>query len=87
MVKAANTLLAHGATEVTAYCTHGTLSGNALELLAESPLKRVVLTNTIFNERANESEIVDYIHVGEHLAKTIHRIFEYKSVSHLFPHY
>jgi len=86
-VKAANTLLAQGATEVSAYCTHGTLSGNALELIAESPLKRVVLTNTIFNARANESEIVDYIHVGEHLAKTIHRIFEYKSVSHLFPHY
>ena len=87
IVQAANKLLEHDAEEVSAYCTHGTLSGNALELLAESPLKRVVLTNTIFNERANESEIVDYIHVGEHLAKTIHRIFEYKSVSHLFPHY
>jgi len=87
MVKAANRLLADGATEVSAYCTHGILSGNALELMAESPLKRVVLTNTIFNERGNESEIVDYIHVGEHLAKTIRRIFEYKSVSHLFPHY
>lgn len=87
IVKATNTLLEHRVEEVSAYCTHGTLSGNALELLAESPLKRVVLTNTIFNERANESEIVDYLHVGEHLAKTIHRIFEYKSVSHLFPHY
>ncbi len=87
MVKATNVLLAHGANEVTAYCTHGTLSRNALDLVEESPLKRVVLTNTIFHERANESEIVDYIHVGEHLAKTIHRIFEYKSVSHLFPHY
>ncbi len=87
MVKAANTLVDHGAAEVSAYCTHGTLSGNALELVEESPLKRVVLTNTIFNERASDSEMVDYIHVGEHLAKTVHRIFEYKSVSHLFPHY
>jgi ribose-phosphate pyrophosphokinase len=87
ILKAANKLLDQDAKEVSAYCTHGTLSGNALELIAESPLKRVVLTNTIFSERANESKIVDYIHVGEHLAKTIHRIFEYKSVSHLFPHY
>jgi ribose-phosphate pyrophosphokinase len=87
IVKAANTVLARGAEDVSAYCTHGVLSGNALKLVAESPLKRVVLANTIFSERANESEIVDYIHVGEHLAKTIHRIFEYKSVSHLFPHY
>ena len=87
MLKAANTLLAHGAETVSAYCTHGVLSGDALELVAESPLKPVVLTNTISNDRANASEVVDYIHVGEHLAKTIHRIFEYKSVSHLFPHY
>jgi len=87
MMKATNLLLEKGAEEVVAYCTHGTLSGNAVDLVKESPLKRVVLTNTIFNERANESEIFDYIHVGEHLAKTIHRIFEYKSVSHLFPHY
>jgi phosphoribosylpyrophosphate synthetase len=56
-------------------------------MLSESPLKRVVVTNTIFREQAEKSGIVDYISVGEHLAKTIHRIFEYKSVSHLFPHY
>jgi len=87
LVKAANTVLARGALEVSAYCTHGTLSGSAIELLEESPLKRVVLTNTIFSNRVDGSGIIEYIHVGEHLAKTIHRIFEYKSVSHLFPHY
>ena len=85
--KAAETLLDRGAGEVLAYCTHGIFSGDALETLARSPLKRVVVTNTIFQEEAKKSGIVDYISVGEHLAKTIHRIFEYKSVSHLFPHY
>jgi len=50
-------------------------------------LKKVVVTNTISQEQAEKSDIVEYIPVGEHLAKTIRRIFENKSVSHLFPHY
>ena len=87
LVKAADTLIAHGATEVSAYCTHGIFCGNALENLEASPLKRVVVTNTIFREEAEKSDVVEYISVGEHLAKTIHRIFEHKSVSHLFPHF
>ena len=87
LVLAANALLEHGATEVHAYCTHGVFSGNALDALAQSPLKKVVVTNTISQEQAEKSDIVEYIPVGEHLAKTIRRIFENKSVSHLFPHY
>jgi ribose-phosphate pyrophosphokinase len=87
LVKAADRLREHGAVEVRAYCTHGIFAGDALRILAKSPLKRVVVTNTIFREQAEKSGIVDYISVGEHLAKTIHRIFENKSVSHLFPHY
>ena len=87
LILAANALLEHGATEVHAYCTHGVFSGNALETLEQSPLKKVVVTNTISQEQAEKSDIVEYIPVGEHLAKTIRRIFENKSVSHLFPHY
>jgi len=87
LVKAAELLLESGAHDVRAYITHGLFSGDALRALSESPLKRIVVTNTIFRQEAEKSGIVDYISVGEHLAKTIHRIFEYKSVSHLFPHY
>jgi len=87
LIKAARTLLAHDASAVTAYCAHGVFSGDAIEAIEASPLKRVVVTNTIFSDLAEKSSHVEYIHVGEHLAKTIHRIFEFKSVSHLFPHY
>ena len=87
LIKAAGRLLDHGASEIFAYCTHGVLCGDALAQLPQSPLKRVVVTKTIFHQLAEENDVVEYIHVGEHLAKTIHRIFEYKSVSHLFPHY
>ncbi len=87
LIRGAQTLIEHGATDVRAYCTHGVFSGNALDALEDSPLKKVVVTNTIFCEQAKKSKIVDYIPVGEHLAKTIRRIFENKSVSYLFPHY
>jgi ribose-phosphate pyrophosphokinase len=87
LIKGAQTLIAHEAKEVFAYCTHGVFSGGALESLRGSPLKRVVVTNTIFLEAAEKSDIVEYISVGEHLAKTIQCVYEYKSVSHLFPHY
>jgi len=87
LVKAAETLMAHGAVDVSAYCTHGIFSGGAIPKLEASPLKRVVVTNTIFREEAESSDVVEYVSVGEHLAKTIHRIFEHKSVSHLFPHF
>jgi ribose-phosphate pyrophosphokinase len=87
LILATNALLEHGASQVHAYCTHGVFSGNALQAIAKSPLKKVVVTNTIWQEQAEKSGIVEYIPVGEHLAKTVRRIFENKSVSHLFPHY
>jgi ribose-phosphate pyrophosphokinase len=87
LIQAAQALLAHGATEVEAYCTHGVFSGSAIEELERSPLKKVVVTNTIYSERAEKSDVITYIPVGEPLAKIIRRIFENRSVSHLFPQY
>jgi len=87
LVKAAEILLDTGATEVSAYCTHGVFSGDAVSILEASPLKRVVVTNTITHQRALQSDKIDYVSVGGHLAKTIRQVFEDRSVSLLFPHY
>jgi len=87
LAKAARTLIDHDAADVYAYATHGVFSGNAIGILADSPLKRVVVTNTIVVDAAESSDFVEYISVGEHLATTIQCIYQYKSVSHLFPHY
>jgi len=87
LIQAAQAVLEQGATEVEAYCTHGLFSGSALEDLEGSPLKKVVVTNTITHDQAEKSELIAYIPVGEPLAKTIRRIFENRSVSHLFPQY
>ena len=87
LVKAAEILLESGATEVSAYCTHGVFSGDAVSILEASPLKRVVVTNTIINQCALQSDKINYVSVGGHLAKTIRQVFEDRSVSLLFPHY
>ncbi len=87
LVRAAEALLSAGAVEVSAYCTHGVFCGDAVSQLEMSPLKRVVVTNTITHHRAVQSDRIEYVSVGGHLAKTIRRVFEDRSVSQLFPHY
>ena len=47
LVGAVNTLLEHGAIEVYSCCTHPVFSGPALERIKGSPVKEVVVTNTI----------------------------------------
>jgi ribose-phosphate pyrophosphokinase len=87
LVRAAEALLTAGAVEVSAYCTHGVFCGDAVSQLEMSPLKRVVVTNTITHHRAVQSDKIEYVSVGGHLATTIRRVFEDRSVSQLFPHY
>lgn len=45
--KASDVLLAAGAVEVHAYTTHGVLSGNAVERIAKSSMKSLVITDSI----------------------------------------
>ncbi len=45
LVNAANALLAEGATEVSAYITHGVLSGGAVDKITRSSLKTLVISD------------------------------------------
>ena len=47
LCNAADALLANGATSVTAYITHGVLSGGAVARIAGSKLKELVITDSI----------------------------------------
>src|ERR1700752_3421744 len=47
LVNAAEALIAHGAKEVSAYITHGVLSGGAAARIASSRLKELVITDSI----------------------------------------
>jgi ribose-phosphate pyrophosphokinase len=47
LVKAADVLISEGAKDALAIVTHGILSGNAIEALNGSKLKKIVVTNTV----------------------------------------
>lgn len=54
LVKAADVVMSHGAKEAIALVTHGILSGNAIEALNNSKLKKLVTTNTVPHEWKKE---------------------------------
>ena len=82
---AADKLIEIGAKSVTAYVTHGVLSGKALSRIKDSKLKEVVITDTINNtENAKELEKIRIIPISVLLGEAIRRISEESSVSSLF---
>lgn len=80
----AQALLDLGAKEVYACCTHGVLSGPAIERLEKSPIKEVVITNTIPLPPEKQIGKIKVLTVAKLLAEAILRIHEDLSVSKLF---
>jgi ribose-phosphate pyrophosphokinase len=81
----AQTLLDHGAREVHACCSHPVLSGPAVDRLNASPIKSLVVTNTIpLQENARNCGKIQVLSVSTLLAEAIKRIHNEDSVSSLF---
>ncbi|RPJ70670.1 MAG: ribose-phosphate pyrophosphokinase [Acidobacteria bacterium] len=85
MQKAAIALKNAGADRVFACAVHGVLSGPAIERIEQSPIERMIVTNTIplSPERARCGKI-DVLSVARLLAQAIRSIHEESSVSSLF---
>jgi ribose-phosphate pyrophosphokinase len=74
LAKAAQTLRHHGAKEIYAIVVHGILSGNAIDVISSSELKRVVVTNTVpLEEKKRRCEKIETIDIGPTLAEAIRR--------------
>ena len=85
LVKGAEALLKQGAASVTACATHAVLSGPAVERIEASPLKEVVVTNSIpLSETARNSNRIKSLSIAKLLAEAIRSIHEETSVSGLF---
>lgn len=85
LTEAVNACIAHGATAVYAAATHGVLSGPAVERINASPIKEVIVTDTIpMSPEAAASGKIKQLSVSRLLAETINRIHHYDSVSSLF---
>lgn len=84
---AAQILMEKGAKSVYAIVTHGILSGNAIQVINDSVLTRVVVTNTIPHEDKKElCPKLDTIDISATLAEAIRRTHNGESVSYLFSH-
>ena len=84
LTNAGKALLNVGAKTVSAYVSHGVLSGLALDRIKKSALKEVVTTNTIsslVNDRDNK---IRRLSVAPLIAEAVKRIDNHSSVSSLF---
>ncbi|MCJ1274672.1 hypothetical protein MMC21_002469 [Puttea exsequens] len=88
LVKAANTLLEHGASDVVALVTHGIFSGKAIEnVMGCDALSEVIATNTVpLEEKARACGKIRQIDISPTLAEACRRTHNGESVSYLFAH-
>lgn len=83
---AAQALMDLGAKSVYACATHAVLSGPALERIEASPIKEMVLLNTVPIPEEKRLDKFTVLSVGHIFAETISRIYCHKPISTMFHH-
>lgn len=85
LVLASKHLAEAGAVRIFGIVTHGILSGNALETIANSALEKLVVTNTIpQDQNLARCEKIEVIDIGTVLGEVIRRSHYGESISKLF---
>lgn len=81
---ASQALMDAGATEVYSSATHAVLSGPAIERLNNSPIKKLILTDSINQPEEKDLSKAEIVSVGPLMGEAIKLIQEHKPVSPLF---
>ena len=85
LCNAAQAIMDAGAASVSAYITHGVLSGGAVARVDNSALKELVITDTILpTDAAKDSPRIRIIPIAPLIGEAIRRIADESSVSSLF---
>lgn len=85
LCNAAVALEEKGAKEVHAYVVHGVLSGPAVERVVNSPLKTLVITDSIAATQAvKDAKNIEQVSISALVAEATRRISEERSISELF---
>ncbi|MEO6094093.1 MAG: ribose-phosphate pyrophosphokinase [Novosphingobium sp.] len=85
LCNAAQALLDAGASDVTAYISHGVLSGGAVARVDGSALKELVITDSILpTEATSDSSRIRNLTIAPLIGEAIRRIADESSVSSLF---
>lgn len=82
LVEAAHALMDAGAKGVYAACVHGLFVGEALETLAHSPLRKVLVTDSIaLRDEVRRHPQVEVVSIVRFLADAICRIYQHESIT------
>lgn len=84
LVEMAKTLKQNGAENIYVCVSHCLISAKGAEALAQSPIKRLVTTDTVYNPAVQSCEKVTVLSVSELFAKAVKIIHERDSLSTLF---
>lgn len=85
LTEAAGALAEKGAREVYACCSHAVLSGPAIDRLESSPIRRIIVTDTIaLGERAVATGRFEVLSIAELMGEAIIRSYNGDSVTSLF---
>jgi ribose-phosphate pyrophosphokinase len=84
MANAANALVEMGAKDVYACCTHGVLSGPAIERIEDSVIKEMILLDTVPVPKEKQIKKIKTISVAPLFAEAMSNIHTNVSVSKLF---
>jgi ribose-phosphate pyrophosphokinase len=85
LCNAAVALMENGAKEVHSYVVHGVLSGGAVARISSSPIKNMVITDSIpATEAVRQAHNIEQITIAPLIGEAIRRTSEEKSISALF---
>jgi ribose-phosphate pyrophosphokinase len=84
LVGVVNALLEHGVTEVYACCTHPVFSGPAIQRIAASSVKEIVVTDTIPVNSDKKLDKITVLPIASLIGEAIHRIHTGLSVGAMF---
>lgn len=82
LTKAADMLIEEGALSVRAYCTHGVLSGKALERIQNSKLEELIITDTI--PQGELPSKIKVISIAELFSDVMNKVHNHESISSHF---
>jgi len=74
----------NGAKEIYACCTHAVLSGKAVEEMEKSPIKKLVVSDTINQSHGDFSNKIEVLSVAQLFGEAIIRTDKEESISSLF---
>ncbi len=84
LVDASIKLLERGARDVHAVVTHGVLAQGAIERIDASPLKSLIITDTVENQPVTFSQKIEVVSVASLFGEAIRRIHNRDSISAMF---